>query len=128
MSRALAEIEVRRAVVIARPFDDVDIATAEPLKETIVAAVPNNALGLVIDLTRARYVDSAGIRVLFALATRLRMRQQGMRLVVPPDAPVRAILAMAGLDSAAGLHSDLDEAVAALADGAPTRTAGADSL
>ena len=44
------------------------------------------------------YLDSAGIAGLFRLAERLRIRRQDLRLVVPPDSPIRAVLRLTHLD------------------------------
>lgn len=114
MSTPLADIEIHDVVVVARPHGDLDVASADPLTAMIADAVPNTALGLVVDLARVRYVDSAGVRMLFTLLTRLRTRQQTMRLAVPPEASARRILAIVGLSDALEVHDDLGEAVAAL--------------
>jgi anti-sigma B factor antagonist len=50
---------------------------------------------LVVDLTEVRHVDSSGIRMLFQIAARLAPRRQQMRVIVPPDSPLRRVLTIA---------------------------------
>jgi len=59
--------------------------------------VPQRALGLVLDLSEATYIDSAGIHLLFRLGGRLTRRRQQLRVVVPDGAPIRKIVTLAGL-------------------------------
>lgn len=94
--------------------EDLDIASAEIFTEATLAAVPNDAHGLVVDLTRARYVDSAGIRALFKISDALGRRQQAFHLVIPADAAVRRILHVVQLETAAEIFEGVDDAVSAV--------------
>ena len=93
---------------------DIDIATAAEFRDVVLHAVPNDASGVVIDLSSIRYVDSAGIRVLVALAERLRTRRQALRLVLPAAGAVRRIISIAGLEASLGVSDSMDEAMRAL--------------
>lgn len=77
---------------------EVDLSNARPLLDAVAAAVPDDAAHVVLDLTHTTYLDSAGIAALFRLAERLRTRRQDLRLVVPPDSPIRAVLRLTHLD------------------------------
>jgi anti-anti-sigma factor len=66
---------------------------------------------VILDLTRATYLDSAGIRLVFGLAERLKRRGQGLRLVVPPGAPVERVLDLANVGEVAALDPTLDNAL-----------------
>ena len=85
-------IEHEGDVVVARVAGEVDLATAAGVGSELASAVPNQALGLVIDLAGTTYLDSSGISLVFDLAERLRRRQQELRLVIPEGAPLRRVL------------------------------------
>ena len=76
---------------------EIDISNAAHLARAIKGSVSNLDHGLILDLSRVTYVDSAGIKVLFDLARRLKDHQQRLVLVVPEGAGVRRSLALGGL-------------------------------
>jgi len=49
---------------VARITGDIDLSNVEEWTATLEAAVPNHALGLVVDLSGVTYLDSTGIRLL----------------------------------------------------------------
>jgi len=51
-----------------------------------------------VDRSGTAYLDSAGIAMIFRLAERLSYSRQEFRLVVPPDAPIRAVIRLTKLD------------------------------
>ena len=65
-----------------------------------------------IDLNECRYLDSAGIEVIFDLARRLRRRRQDLRIVVPPGSPLIRVLELTEVGTAAPIHETVDSAVA----------------
>jgi anti-anti-sigma factor len=99
---------------IARLSGDVDITQASALREQLLGAVRNDDIGLVVDLTDARYVDSVGVSLLFELAERLTGRQMRFAVVVPHEGLVERVLTIVDLKSVAEVHRELDEALAAL--------------
>jgi anti-sigma B factor antagonist len=109
-----AEIAVERhgAVVVARLSGEVDMTNATYVGEELASSVPNDALALAIDLAETRYLDSAAIELLFALARRLRRRRQALRLVVPPDSPLRRVLELTDVRSAAPVYESLEASLA----------------
>ena len=108
-----AEIAVERVgpMVVARVSGEVDSTNAEYVGGELRDAVPNDAHGLIVDLARTRYIDSAGIGLLFDLARRLRQRRQTMRLVIPPQSPLRRVLLLTEIQATAPLHESLDSAL-----------------
>jgi len=108
------DLEHRDFVGIARLSGDVDITQASVLREQLLGAVRNDDLGLVVDLTRATYVDSVGVSLLFELAERLTGRQLRFAVVIPQDGLVERVLTIVDLESVAGVHRELDEALAAV--------------
>lgn len=111
MSGLPPDTENRAGIVVVAPREDIDIATAAPLAEWILEAVPNDARGAVLDLSRVRYVDSAGIRMLYGLTERLRRRRQRLRLVVPDDGAVRRVLDIVRFGVTAPVDSSVEAAV-----------------
>src|SRR5689334_22227988 len=95
----LAQINHRteQNAIVASLVGEVDISNAMDLGSALEGAVPQRALGLVLDLSEATYIDSAGIHLLFRLGGRLTRRRQQLRVVVPDDAPIRKIVNLAGL-------------------------------
>ena len=85
-------------VLTARITGEIDLSNASELEETIVDAVPNTALGMVVDLSGVEYLDSAGVRMLVHLVERFGWRQQVMRAAAPDGSRVRGVLSMAGAD------------------------------
>jgi anti-sigma B factor antagonist len=108
------EFDHRDSLGIARLKGDVDITQAGALREQLLAAVRNDDMGLVIDLTDARYVDSVGVSLLFELAERLTGRQMRFAVVVPQAGLVERVLTIVDLKSVAEVHQDLAEALSAM--------------
>jgi anti-anti-sigma factor len=96
----LAELAVREdgEVLLARLSGEIDLSNSRDLERMIEDAVPNTALGLVLDLSDLTYVDSAGIRLLLTLASRLQWRGQRLALVAPDDSRIRRVLSLAGAE------------------------------
>jgi anti-anti-sigma factor len=97
-------------VLTARITGEIDLSNASEFEETIVDAVPNTALGMVVDLSGVEYLDSAGIRMLVHLVERFRWRQQVMRAAVPDGSRVRGVLSMAGADGVIPVDATVTEA------------------
>jgi anti-sigma B factor antagonist len=111
--RQLVELELERQadVAVARLDGEVDISNAKEVEAEIAAAVSNDAWALVVDLSRVRYLDSAGVRLLVGLARRLRTRGQELRIAIPEGAPIKEVLVLSNLEEVAPLHATVEEAV-----------------
>ena len=112
----LARMETRTegGAVVATITGEVDISNAADLGSALEGVVPQRALGLVLDLSQATYIDSAGIHLLFRLGGRLTRRRQQLRVVVPDDAPIRKIVNLAGLGWTVPHDKNVPEAVSRL--------------
>jgi anti-anti-sigma factor len=111
-------------VLTARITGEIDLSNASQLEETIVDAVPNTALGMVVDLSGVEYLDSAGVRMLVHLVERFRWRQQVMRAAAPDGSRARGVLSMAGADGVIAVDATVTEArewIVASADEAANR-------
>lgn len=101
-------------IVVARLGGEVDLSNADELEAALTGAVPNTALGLVVDLTGTSFLGSSGVSLLFDLAERLRDRQQQLRLAVPDDSPLWGVLEIVDIRSAIPVAPTAIDAVAAL--------------
>ncbi|HVV08519.1 STAS domain-containing protein [Amycolatopsis sp.] len=87
---------------------EIDLANATEVQGEINAAIGNEATTVMLDLSKLDYLDSAGLRVVFTLASRLRVLQMTLELYVPPDARVRRVVELSGLEPVVRLRSSLD--------------------
>ena len=118
----LADVQItsRERIVIARAAGEIDMSNATDLRNAITEATPNDALGVVLDLSEVHYVDSAGIHLLYRLGESLRDRGQTLRVVVPPDSAASDALRLAGIKRNVDVVEELDEGVQGVASAAPT--------
>jgi anti-anti-sigma factor len=83
---------------LVRVSGEIDLSNAAEVRDSIAAAASEAASVVTVDLSDVTYMDSAGISMIFRLAERLRYSRQELRLVVPQDAPIRAVLRLTRLD------------------------------
>ena len=119
MRARLADVgfEQRDHVLVVRVEGVVDGSNAADLGVALPERVPNTAFGLVLDLSAATFLDSAGINLLFDLGARLQRRRQELRIVVPQGSPIGRVLELAGVDSVAPVDRDVDAAVRGIESG-----------
>lgn len=112
----LVQVQMRqdRSVPVGEIRGELDASNAEDVLEQLVGSVGNDAPGLVLDLGPTVYLDSAGVRILFELARRLRTRRQELRISVPPDGIVRRVLVLTALADVVPLHEDVESAAGAV--------------
>jgi anti-anti-sigma factor len=116
-SAGLVDVVARlhRSVPVCEVRGEVDASNVEAVLLRLEALVPQAAPGLVLDLSRTSYLDSAGVRILFELARRLRQGGQELRIVAPSDGGiVRRVLVLTALADVVPVHDEVDEAVAAV--------------
>ena len=104
-------LDRRGGHVVARLSGEVDMSNAAYLREQLLASMPNDALALVLDISGTRYLDSAAIEVLFDVSRRLGRRRQELRLVMPPSSPLRLVIELTEVHTAAPVYESLDLAV-----------------
>ena len=97
-------------VVIASLTGEIDLSNATEITDALLGGVPNEALGLVIDLTDVSYLDSAGVRMLAELDHRLGWRAQALRVVAPETSRSRRVLVIAGLERVISMETSVEEA------------------
>ncbi len=89
--------ERQDAILVAHLTGELDMSNAEDIGAAVLEATPNDAMGVLLDLTGVQYLDSAGIYVVFGMRSRLRARGQNLRLVIPGGSPVDDALRLAGV-------------------------------
>jgi anti-anti-sigma factor len=93
---------------------ELDASNVEHVLDRVIGNVPSEAPGLVLDLGNTSYLDSAGVRIMFELARRLRARRQELRITVPADGIVRRVLVLTALADVVAVDEDVATAVRAL--------------
>jgi stage II sporulation protein AA (anti-sigma F factor antagonist) len=114
--KPLAEINFddRGVVLIARLEGEVDLSNVDEIRGRLVDAVTHDTENVILDLTRTKYLDSTGVRLLFELAERLQGRRQQLRLVVNDGALVRRVVVLTQLDQRVPLDETVEAALAAV--------------
>ncbi|MDT0353115.1 STAS domain-containing protein [Pseudonocardia charpentierae] len=79
---------------------EVDLANAAVAEQQILAAITGEPAAVTLDLTGLRYIDSAGLWVLYRLGTHLKALQIAGELLIPGDGPVRRMVETAGVAAA----------------------------
>jgi stage II sporulation protein AA (anti-sigma F factor antagonist) len=82
------------------------MSNAPTVERQILESIPNHLGEVTVDLSALDYIDSAGLRLLFALGTRMKTLQIGLVLVVPTDSPVRRMIDLAGVAELIRIHSE----------------------
>ncbi len=104
------QITIDAGVVIAALPEEIDLANARGITSIVAAAVPNEAVALVLDLSGTTYLDSSGVHLIFDLADRLGARQQRLVLAVPETSNVRRVLELVDVTVVAAMEPDLASA------------------
>ena len=97
--------------VVARLSGEVDMSNASYVRDQLLASMSNETLALVLDISGCRYLDSAAIEMLFDISRRLARRRQELRLVMPPDSPLRRVIELTEVRTAAPVYESLGEAL-----------------
>jgi len=105
---AVVEARTVEGVQVVSISGEVDLSNATDVSEAIGRVASADVTVIVVDLSETAYLDSSGIAMLFRLAERLGHRRQELRLVVPPDSPVRAALELTNLPQAIAVQDTLE--------------------
>jgi anti-sigma B factor antagonist len=98
--------------VVTTPAE-IDLTTAEQLRMALLRAAARRQTTVVVDMTRTRFCDSAGLTVLVRAHKRALAEGGELRLVVPADGAVARILGINRLDLVIPLFGSLEEALTA---------------
>jgi anti-sigma B factor antagonist len=95
---------------------EVDLYTAPEFKERLVQVIEDGKKQLVVDLSKATFIDSTTLGVLVGGVKRLRPSGGSLALVCT-DQNITKIFEITGLDRVFPIHASRDEALSAVADG-----------
>ncbi len=114
MSLADVQITLVPNALIAHVTGEVDMSNAEEVGANVIRATPNEAQGVVLDLSDVEYLDSAGIYVIYGMRASLQARGQALVIVIPPTSPVHDSLRLAGVERPGEVAESVEDALRAL--------------
>jgi anti-sigma B factor antagonist len=94
---AVMDARTSNGVQVVKVQGEIDLTNAVEVRDAISRVASADATVIVVDLSQTAYLDSSGIAMLFRLAERVSERRQELRVVVPPDSPLRAALELTNL-------------------------------
>ena len=107
---ASIDLSERDGFTVAAIEGEIDISNSIELETELSHAVPNDARGLVLDVSGVGFIDSSGIRTLFDLAARLGGHQQVLHVVLPEGSHLRRTLEMLQIPVVMPLFADVASA------------------
>jgi anti-anti-sigma factor len=110
MTTAVVDVTVDDGSVRIAVSGEVDLANATAVEDEIVAAITNQVASVSVDLGAVDYMDSAGMRILFSLASRLAGLQIALEVVAPVGSSARRLIEVSGLAPLVALHPPMDRA------------------
>jgi anti-anti-sigma factor len=102
-------------VPVVRAPADIDAANAARVRDELITCMRREAFDLIVDLTDTRYLDSAGIDMLFRLNQTLAQRRATLRLVIAPGSDLERLADVVAMPRTIAVHADVNEAVDAAA-------------
>ncbi|HET6781861.1 MAG TPA: STAS domain-containing protein [bacterium] len=111
MTTATLRIERDMEIPVVYVQGEIDIVNASHLGAQLFDAAPNDAPGMVVDLSGVTYLDSRGLHLLFELSERLRVRDQRLHLVIPTQGLIRRVLTLTRMDAVVPLYASVPDAV-----------------
>jgi anti-anti-sigma factor len=103
--------ESRLRVAVTQLSEDIDLNNAARLYREMLDEMDHDAVGMVVDLSEVRHIDSTGIRMLHTLAGQLAQRRLDMRVVVPEVSSVRRVLELSCFDAEFPMTYTVDSAI-----------------
>ena len=116
-SFTVEDAEIDEITHVVEVTGELDLYSAPELKTHVLGAIDSGKTRIVVDLTKATFIDSTTLGVLVGARKRLR-EQAGSLAVVCPDNEKLALFEMTGLDRVFSIHEDRTEALAAVQSGA----------
>jgi anti-sigma B factor antagonist len=98
---------------------ELDQGTAPELRTVLGETLGTPTVAVLVDLSDCEFIDSTGLSLLVEAKRRLTEERRPFG-VCCPDADVRRLLELTGIDEAVALYDTRDEAEAALRNGTPS--------
>src|SRR5439155_17687863 len=105
------QIRTEGDTVIATLRGEIDLSNARMIAGEIGSAVPNDAAGVVLDLSEVTYLDSSGVHLVFDLNERLNGRQQQLVLSLPEGSRVGRVLELVNVEAVVPIEQTIAAAV-----------------
>jgi len=121
-SAPLASIDCsdHEGVRVVEVSGELDISNVDALEDATFD-LPNEDLGIALDLCATSYIDSATLGVLFKLQHSLQRRGQALRVVVAAESPAQRVLELTGFDQAVICENDRVAAIGEIRRDVPLR-------
>ena len=110
MPDARFTVEVISGVPVVITPEEIDITNADHLRVALLESAGRGPGTLVVDMTRTRFCDTAGLHALVGARKRAQA-EGGEVLLVMPGAAVSRILAVTGLDRVLPSFTSLEDAL-----------------
>ncbi len=104
-------VQAIRGVPIVIAPQEIDITNADQLRTALLHAAGRPGAALIVDMTRTRFCDCAGLHALIGAHKRAQAEGRQVRLTVT-GAQVRRILALTAMDRLIPVCTSLDQALA----------------
>jgi stage II sporulation protein AA (anti-sigma F factor antagonist) len=104
VSEVKVEVHSRGDAIRIALIGEVDLSNADETESAVVSAISNHTSEVDLDLSDVGYLDSAGLRVVYSLALRLRRAQIGLRITAPLESPARRAIEVSGMTTIAALE------------------------
>jgi anti-sigma B factor antagonist len=116
-------VDLVRGVPVVTAPEEIDATNAHRFQMTLVKAAAGRPPALVVDMSRTRFCDSAGLHVLVD-AHKQALAAGGAVLLAMSCAAVLRVLAITGIDQVLPHFASLDEALAHAIESADGQAAG----
>jgi anti-anti-sigma factor len=111
---ATVSVDRRDAGPVIHIEGEIDFSNSDAVRADILATIPVDGPGLIVDLTQTTYLASGAVRFLFEVAERLHARHQHLVLVVTNEGMIGRVVALTQLEDLVPLVTTIDEALRAL--------------
>ena len=103
-----------RGVVVIAPVGRIDSTTSDRLEQHLLALVAAGERRVVVDFAGVEYISSAGLRVMLALAKKMK-DARGLVALCAMGEPVKMVFSLAGFLPLFAVDGSRDAAVARVA-------------
>jgi anti-anti-sigma factor len=100
----------RDDVSLVQIAGEIDMSNSREI-EQVLTRIPNQALGLVLDLRQTTFLDSAAISLLHDITTRMTERSQLLVIVCDSQSRPRRVLSLTGVDTRVKVLGDVEQAM-----------------
>ena len=114
MTSATVSVEGHDAGPVIHVRGEIDFSNSDTVRSDILATIPDDGSGMIVDLTQTTYLASSAVRLLFDVAEHLHAHRQHLVLVVTNEGMIGRVVALTHLDDLVPLATTIDEALTTL--------------